>query len=42
MVNDQREQRIIYTEILFRPDVFNFENKISNTKMKDIIVRSGI
>ncbi|CAF3575088.1 unnamed protein product, partial [Rotaria sp. Silwood2] len=37
LINDQRQQRIIYTEILFRPDIFNFENKISNIKLKDVI-----
>ncbi|CAF3339588.1 unnamed protein product [Rotaria sp. Silwood1] len=37
LINDQRQQRIIYTEILFRPDVFNFENNISNIQLKDVI-----
>ncbi|CAF1137677.1 unnamed protein product [Rotaria sordida] len=37
LINDQRQQRIIYTEILFRPDIFNFGNKISNIKLKDVI-----
>lgn len=35
IVNDQRQQNIIYTEIIFRPDVFNFSRK---AKLKDALV----
>ncbi|CAF1569355.1 unnamed protein product [Rotaria magnacalcarata] len=37
LVSDQQQQRIIYTEILFRPDIFNFGTINSNIKLKDVI-----
>ena len=39
MISQQRRQRIVYTEILVRPDLFSSTVKDPDVHLKDVVVK---